>query len=423
MNWITIRKRRAAAVILAVVASTACSDFLQVEDPGRYTDEALNAPSALNAVANGVEADMHGIYDDFASFHGLLSDELMHTGTWAQWEDMDTGRLGPAIGTDNGVHAALIRLITASKNAQTRFSTVLGDSANRSLVMARVVATEGWVDLLMGMHACESPKEPGGAVVPDLEMYKIAIPVLTRAIDIAKAARSVEYERFATAGRARANLLAGNLDAALADAATIPDNFVYAAKFSDTGTNNNLAAFTYRTRLKAGGLDSRRWATIDTIAGFMRDPATGALDRRVNITRAGNGADNVKRFFAQEKFKNLSDDINMTTGWEMRLIEAEVFMKKNDFTNALARINRVRANAGLTPVAGTTLAEVQTHLLNERFAQLFLEGHRATDIARFGLTTTVLGSGRAIKFALDTNEITLNPTIAGRTAGRCPAKS
>ena len=418
-----MRKQGVLAVALLAIAGSACSDFLSVSDPGRYTDEALDSPAALNAVANGVEGDLQGVYDDFASFHGLLSDELMHTGTWVQWDDMDTGKLGPAIGTDNGVHSSLIQRVTAARKAQERFAKVLGDSANRSVVMARVVAAEGWVDLLMGMHACESPKEAGGAVVPDVEMYKIAIPVLTRAIDIAKAARSVEYERFATAGRARANLLAGNLDAALADAQTIPDDFVYSAKFSDTGTNNNLSAFTHWTRLKAGGLDSRRWSTIDTIAGAMRDPATGQLDQRVQISRKGNGADNVKKFYGQEKFKNLSDDIKMTSGWEMRLIEAEVYMKKGDFTNAIARINKVRANAGLQPVTGTTQAQVQTHLLNERFAQLFLEGHRATDIARFNLTASVLGTGRAIKFALTTDEINLNPTIAGQTAGRCPAKS
>jgi hypothetical protein len=422
MTSISTRVLRGLA-LLGVATSVACSDFLNVEDPGRYTDEALNSPAALNAVANGVEADMQGQYDDFASFHGLLSDELMHTGTWVQWDDMDTGKLGPAIGTDNGVHSSLIQRITAAKKAQERFATVLADSANRSVVMARMIATEGWVNLLMGMHACESPKEAGGAVVPDTEMYDIAISVLTNAITVAKAANSVEYERFATAGRARANLFANKLDAALADAKTIPDTYVYNAKFSDTGTNNNLSAFTYRTRLKAGGLDQRRWATIDTIAGFMRDPATGELDKRVAVTRAGNGADNVKKFYAQEKFKNLSDDIAMTSGWEMRLIEAEVYMKKNDFTNALAMINKVRANAGLAPVTGTTQAQIQTHLLNERFAQLFLEGHRATDIARFGLTATVLGTGRAIKFALTTDEINLNPTIAGKATGRCPAKS
>jgi len=421
----SIKRVRIAAVVLIAAGAAGCDDFLSVQDPGRFTDEALNAPSALNAVANGVEGDMWAVYDDFATFGGLMTDELQHTGTWGQWEDMDQGRIGPAIGTDNNVHRNLMWARTAAQKAQERFATVMADSAERTELMARVVATEAWLNLLMGMHACESPREALGEPVPDSEMFNLSIPIFTRAITIAKAANSADYERFATAGRARANLFAGNLDAALADAQTIPDTWVYTAKFSETAISNSIVSFAHHTRLKAGGLDPINQPKVDQQANAMRDPFSNQVDQRLVFTRQGRGADNVKNFFNQEKFKALSDDVRMASGWEMRLIEAEVQMKKGNLSGAVEAINRVRANAGLTPhnAAGATAAQVQQYLLWERFAQLYLEGHRMHDLARFNQVTAVMGPGRAVKFAMDTNELMFNPHVGGNTSGRCPAKS
>jgi hypothetical protein len=107
----------------------------------------------------------------------------------------------------------------------------------------------------------------------------------------------------------------------------------------------------------------------------------------------------------------------------MRLIEAEVHMKKNNLPQAMTLINKVRAHANLAAVSATTAQEVQKYLLWERFAQLFLEGHRMQDLARFGLTAQEVGTGRPTKFAMDTGELNLNPNTLGKTEGRCPAKS
>jgi len=417
--------KRGALIALVVTAAAACDDFLSVQDPGRFTDEALDSPSALNAVANGVEGDMWAVYDDFATFGGLMTDELQHTGTWSQWEDMDRGRIGPAIGTDNGVHRDLLFARTAAQKAQERFTRVMADSVNRTELMARVVAAEAWINLLMGMHACESPPAPLEAPVPDVEIFTRSIPIFTRAIDIATAANSSEYVLFATAGRARANLFVDNLDAALTDAQQVPDDFVYAARFSETAVSNSIVSFAHYSRLKAGGLDPLQQPKVDTIAQAMRDPFTGQLDSRLPFTRQGRGADNTKIFYNQEKFTTLSDDVPMATGLEMRLIEAEVLMRQGNLPAAVEKINHVRQVAGLDAhsTEGLTPELVQDYLLWERFAQLYLEGHRMHDLARFGLVTEVMGPGRAIKFAMDTGELQLNPHTSGNTAGRCPAKS
>lgn len=312
----------------------------------------------------------------------------------------------------------------------------MGDTASRALLMARVVAVEGWANLILGMSNCESPKAPDGEIVSDIEMYKLSIPLLTNAANIAQASGNTQYKNWAIGGRARANLFAGNFDAALADAQTIPDAYVFYASFtsSGTGAQNSFVTLSYRGRNKAAGLDQRHWASVDTIAGFVRDPWTNALDKRLPITHPRNerGGDGVTQHYNEEVYRDPGDDIPMTHGWEMRLIEAEVAWRKGDLVKAMERINYVRANAncytcvdknpaGLAPLPATTDANrVLDYLLRERFASLFLQGgQRMNDLYRFNKGKEVLGPNRPMKHPLTTNEILLNTHVNGSLVGRC----
>lgn len=426
MSWNTIAARTLAVgtVALAVLGTAACDEFLEVQDPGRYTDDALNTPLALTAVANGVEGDFTSRVDDMAWDYGQMSDELMHTGTWNPDVQLDKGQTptltnqGEGQYQDNWLGDRL-----AAQKAQERFTRVMGDTAERAELMARVVAVEGWANLYMGMYTCESPSEPDGPIVTDMEMFELTKPILTRAASIAQAAGSDKYRFFALAGRARANLYSGDLDAALADAQAVPDDYMFAAPFSAAASAppNVLVQFAHRSELKAAGLDQRNWAMIDTIAGVMIDPWTNQPDARVKVSHLPNerGADGVTQFYNQDKYVNREDDVPMTHGMEMRLIEAEVYMKKGDLTRAMERINYVRAKAGLDPVTATTAEEVQEKLLHERFAQMFLEAHRMHDLQRFNLVSQVLGANRPVKFPLDATEIQLNSHVNGSLDGRC----
>ncbi|HUF51832.1 MAG TPA: hypothetical protein VMN60_13480, partial [Longimicrobiales bacterium] len=158
------------AVAVMVVATSSCGDFLSVSDPGRFTDDALNTQQALLAVANGVEADLVQTVDNFAWTFGHMSDELIHTGTWNPDRDRDAGRDPNTLGGTGGFQGGLLQDRLAAQKAQERFTKVMGDTAARSLLMARVVAVEAWANLYMGMFNCESPKEPNGAIVSALDI-------------------------------------------------------------------------------------------------------------------------------------------------------------------------------------------------------------------------------------------------------------
>jgi len=110
----------------------------------------------------------------------------------------------------------------------------------------------------------------------------------------------------------------------------------------------------------------------------------------------------------------------------MNLIEAEVYWRKADLTNAIAALNRNRttapANLPAFDATGLTSQDVFDRLLSERMAELFVEGHRMTDLDRFNLVTQRLGPGRARKLPLSRDETLNNPNIFGHPA-QCPAIS
>jgi hypothetical protein len=108
----------------------------------------------------------------------------------------------------------------------------------------------------------------------------------------------------------------------------------------------------------------------------------------------------------------------------MLLIEAEVYMRRGDFATMTQKLNVLRGTvAGLSPrTVPATAADAQTALLDERFAELFVEGHRLHDLYRFNLVPAILGANRATKLPMSRNEI-INNTNLGEGSGSCPAIS
>ena len=417
------------ALLASLAAAAGACDLLEVEDPSRFTDEALNSPAALQSVANGIEGDLHLSFDTYVIFTGMLADEFMHTGTWGQYDNVSKGRIrAEGVGDDGNIQSNYLQVRLAAQRAEERLRNVMGDTATRSPLLAQIKAVEGWTNLLIGQAVCESPLLPGGEAVSDSAIIRAAIPLLTQAMELAQTSGATVYGNFARAGRARANLLVGEYDAALADAQVLPNTFMYSAKFSTaTGGQNNLVYDnTHVDRRKAAGVNSLLWARVDTLQGFYIDPSTNMPDPRLPISHRNGvrGVDGVQLHYSANKYRALDDDIPMTHGMEMRLIEAEVYWRKGDLGAALDRINLVRQAAGLAAIPDPgTPAGVLDVLLHERFAQLFLEGQRMHDLYRFGRVRQTLGADRATKFALDNNEIIRNDNIPDAAAGRCPAVS
>lgn len=429
----SIKGRRGvlSAAVLALALS-ACNDILTVSDPQRYTSDDLD--QALPAVANGVEGALHEVMDTYVVYQSLLSDVYQHTGTWIGYDEIDHGRFQYGTHDMDNTQAAWLRTRWFAESAEERFKRVMGESeAANDPLMAQVHLAAGLADLYLGMTACESPAVSSGPAVSDMAIYQQAVEKLTRAMQTATAAGRSDYATAAQAGRARANLFLGNLSAAASDAAAIPDGFSYDAKFNNQ-SSNWVVTVTTKTYNEAAGLMYKWWPLIDESAtsNFMRDPHTNEPDPRIEVWFDGEIAtDNLTPHYSQYKYKTEQDDIPMVHSDAMRLIQAEALALGGsaDYAGAMAIINQLRANVGLSPLPVPTDQDtMMDYLLSERFAETFMEGVRMVDLYRFNLVGEIFGAmndperpaaGRPTKFSMDSGEALLNPEIVDDLAVRC----
>jgi len=427
--------RWGSAALAATLVLTACKDVLTVSDPQRYTDSDLD--SALPAVANGVEGAVHETIDTYVVYQALLADVYEHTGTWQGYDEIDHGRFVYGAVDMDGVMNSLLRARWFALDAEDRFNRVLGEAeAASSPYLAQARLGGALADLYIGQAFCEAPAEPEGTAVPDTEILQKAITEFTTVISTASAAGTPDIATAATAGRARANLLLGNWSAAAADAQSVPDDFEYDAKFN-AQSSNWVVTVTTATFNKAAGLQRKWWHLVDEDAGgptYMHDPWTGEYDTRIPVYFDGSIAtDNITPHYSQWKYDLETDDIPMLTGHEMRLIEAEVMWRDGNTSGAMAILNALRANVGLSPLADPTSdTQMRDYILSERFAEMFMTGMRAVDLYRFGLTHDVFAamddperpaSGRPTKFSMSDTEALNNPNIADDLAQRCLPRS
>jgi hypothetical protein len=137
----------------------------------------------------------------------------------------------------------------------------------------------------------------------------------------------------------------------------------------------------------------------------------------------------------QQKYVDRNADQRLSSGWEMRLLEAEAKLRAAtpDVAGAMVLINRVRTRnvSDLTgqPLAARTAAnavEAWSALKRERYVELWLEGHRLADERRWAasnapgsldtpafedLSTLFTSNPRSYCFDIPDSERDLNPNV------------
>ncbi|MGQ0640159.1 MAG: RagB/SusD family nutrient uptake outer membrane protein [Gemmatimonadaceae bacterium] len=429
-----------AAAAGVLVVATACEGALDVPNPQAFGDDALNDPIILKTVADGAEGALHQAYDDMITVTELSGDVMESTSTWIDWEDISEGRLRrdwPTGGSFSGPQDALLRARFAAQSAKDRIERVLAAEANSSPMRAQVMLVDATADLLIGMGWCEGPLTSSSARAPDTEFFKQAVTKYTAALTAAQAVTDAtakaKWTNVVYAGRARANLLAGNYAAARTDAQAVSSGFQYDAIYQELAQSTPGNQF-HQNRNRSGGLRRMYHSRVREIdpAGtgeaYMRDWFDNTKDdRRMSITRRTGqlGVNNRFPYYGITKYRDRTAPIRMFSKVEATLIEAEVAMRNNDFATFTTLINSLRTRSGVALPAiptPTSAAEAQTALLNERMGELFVEGHRQQDMYRFNLTRTLLGTGKATKLPLSRNEI-LNNTNMTDGGGTCPSIS
>lgn len=363
------RVRRCWAAIPLLLVMAGCDGLLTVENPGAIRDEDLDTPEGVAALAAGVAGSFNAAYTSAALWSALLSGELLHAGTAPAERNASLG----LVDTEPAAYTALSSTRWQADDAARRFRALL-DDADRRPETASVLVYAGFSLLLLADNHCQIPLDGGPPHTPE-EIYVEAEKRFTDALDVAAAAGDAELEERAYAGRARARLMLGRYAEARADAQRVSDGFVFLSIHSETTQNNAFPARTVSSIRREISVHPRYYED----PRFQNDPRVPFVDN------GELGVDGSTAFVEQLKYRTRSDDMEISSWQEARLIEAEVVARIDNPASAVPLIDKVREAAGLPPYDGPVSSEaILAQIAYERAAELFLEGQRLVDMRRFG---------------------------------------
>lgn len=368
-----------ALCTLLALGVVGCRDMLTVENPAQILARDLQDPNALPILVNGVVGDFSVAYTNAHIASGHFANEIWHTGSASTWRELDTGVASPT-GQLGSMYNNLVKANWVADNAANLMIEVLPDAKSRA-EFARVRTYAGFAQLTLADHYCQITINGGPALTPQ-QVYQIALENFTEAVAAAGASNNAGFRLNALAGRARANLMLGNHQAARDDARLIPANWRFQAIYSMNSTReqNAVPSHTVARFRKEAGVDPR----------YFNDPRY-ASDPRLRFINGGPtvvGEDRIRQFVEQTKYPERNSPANISSWQEARLIEAEAELRLGNLTRAVELINEVRAAAPLSPYDGpVTEAGVFSQILFERSVELFLEAKHFGDRRRTNALT------------------------------------
>jgi hypothetical protein len=376
-----------ARTLVVLGALGACN--LSVENPDRVTDPLLNNPGAHAAVVGGASLALSEAINWVAFFGGNASKEFTEGGRIHPVKlPLDPGQLTVDGIPDNAWNSAQ-RARWVAEDAVRRFRSVMGAQFASYDLGAKALLYAGYANRLLGENMCEAVID-GGAPSDYKGYFRRADTALTEAISVAGAAKDATVGTAATAARASVRLMLGDDAGAASDAAAVPTDFVFQAVYGIENEDyyNFLywvnANQPYREISVSGTVNEQYYQTTgDPRVAWRTDSAVPTAEFRY-----------VPWLFPT-KYTKRESPINLSSGREMRLVEAEIALRAGDWPTAMSKINGVRTAVisdpvppdtighPLAPWSATNITEAWTALKRERGIALWLEARRLGDERRW----------------------------------------
>jgi len=405
----TVRAATWLAPLCLIALASACE--LDVSNPGPIQAVALEDPKALTAVVNGAGRDLAEALNWTAYTGGAVAREIFpagSTGSFGITPRQQSGKLADDDGNDWWNQAQRARW--TAEDAVERVKRVGGTNAT----LAQALVWAGYANKHLGENFCDGVINGG-----PLEAYTVylerAEANFTEAITVAGAASNATLVSAATAGRASVRLLRNNLTGAATDAAAIPNTFLYRMPYytTDLDQYNRIYWASANQPYRAHTV----WNTFyDSYRKTTRDPRVpfdSSATQLVGDAAVGNLGR--VRWYFQTKYPAQASPINLATGWEMRLIEAEAKLVANDVAGAMTLVNAHRVALSLAPWTAANATEAWTALKRERGIELWLESRRLGDFRRWATLsrpgTSDDMTGRDLCFATPLSEKETNPNF------------
>ena len=399
-----IRRMKVCAVAMLVLGSTACD--LDLQDPNIPTEEeVISSPTTLAQVVVGLQAEYAGQLADPIITTGMVTNELgAGAATFESYRIVDTGSapatndFGFATGTWAGQYR-VVRIadvvIANAGNVGFGPGTVSGIGAMGRLFKAMAFGNLIQIYEQVPLDVSPTNRAPEFAdraavlaeiisLLEEAEAMLVATPasaeftndIVADGFDLLNTIRAM---------LARYNLIAGNLDAADAAAASVDPTVFSEFQFSGTDANPvwNLA-------VNGGNSTSMRPKDVWRVEAEAGDQRVDYWVEEIDTMGFAAPLDDFNRYSLQ------SHSIPAYLPDEMTLIRAEVAARQNRLTDALNYVNAVRTECSSPlpePVAclpALTLLDVPTQaamldeILRQRRYELYLQNLRWSDLRRFG---------------------------------------
>jgi hypothetical protein len=394
-----------ALAALAAVILAACSGLLDVKDPDIINPPDVNNPDGAVAAYNGGIGDFafandgdNGATEGQIIVSGAMADEYADAETFPTRIEYDSRAINEQNGTLSTVFFNLAKARVALEGATEALETFVPTPNSR---IGEMLALAGMTYVYFGENYCSgvpfSERLPDGSIdygqplatnaVLDrsITRFDSALVMTTTQSSSSDSVARLRVRRLAAVGKARALLDKGDFAGAAAAVSGVPTNFVYQTAHSISSNRQFNGVFVFNNQAPNG---TGRFSVAD-VEGTNGLNFRSAGDARVVAPQNGKGFDNTTPLFVLSKYASAASPVNVASGLEARLIEAEAQLQAGDGAGMVTSLNALRAdaanNGGFTLVALTdpgTQPGREDLLFRERAFWLFATGHRLGDLRR-----------------------------------------
>lgn len=381
----TRRALRATLAVTVLAAAGGCT--LDATNPGPIQAEALNNVGALGSLVSGAGRDLAEAIN-WTSYTGAAAARELHPAG-------STAAFGISVRQQQGILAEdendtwwnfAQRARWTAEDVVSRAKSVLGANASKSTQLAQALVWAGYANRHLGENFCEGVIN-SGPPGPHTVYFERAEANFTEAIAVAQASGTTTLATTlataALAGRASVRLLRNNTTGAAADAAGVTNTFTYKMPYyqNELDQYNRIFWASANSPYRAHTV----WNTVyDSIRKATRDPRV-PFDSSLTVLQGDAAVGNLGRvrWYFQTKYPDRTSAITLSSGWEMRLIEAEVKLIAGDWQGAMTIINARRTNLNLSLYNVTNATDAWAVLKRERGTELWLEARRLGDLRRW----------------------------------------
>lgn len=385
-----------AAAGLLVVAG--CSDPLGVETPDVVDPDDLDTEEGLSAQRVGAFGDFALAYGGSAqetavqgviTTTGLLTDEIVHSGTQNGRVEMDARRADDRNERTFETYQNLHRARRSAESAAASFESADGAS-DRRRALAELYSLAGFAEIFFGESFCsgvpmgglENGEPANGEPLTTEEIFQRALDHFGQALSHARAAGDGDLESLASVGAGRALLNLGQFQLAADTVEGVETGFEYAINYS---SNSNRQVNGVFSAIQEFGRLSVVNAEGSNGIGYLDAHDQG--DPRTPWEDGGSGFDSSVDLLLQLKYTDRASPIVLADGIEARLLEAEAALRANEPGTFEQIHNDLRARLDSDDVGDvdTDTMSAQERVdfhFRERALWMWLTGHRLGDMRR-----------------------------------------